>query len=129
MEPNHPYLLRLFDYFAALCFGVVAAIVTGYVIPASWPMIIAMPLAMILGMITTFPLLGLFTALVGGFEILMMSMQIGMLAGMVGVMSPNDTIFGLLTIGAATGFFIQFFLHIMDRRLHGEVMIGRSSDE
>ena len=129
IKPENAFLLRLFDYFAAVTFGVVAAVVTGYLLPESWPMILAMPLAMILGMISALPLLALFFALLGGFEIIMMSMQIGMLAGMAGVMAPDDTLFGLITIGAITGLVVQITLHMMDINLHGEVLRERPCDE
>ena len=92
-------------------------------------MVITMPIAMIIGMIIALPLLMLFTSLLGGFEIIMVSMQVGMLAGMAGVMTPYNTLPGLLATGAVVGLLIQFLLHMSDIKLHGEVLIERPADE
>lgn len=129
MKPENASFIRLFDYFAAVIFGVAAAVATGYAIPTDWSMAFAMPLAMILGMITAFPLLGLFAKLMGGFEIIMMSMQIGMLAGMVGIMIPYGSLNAFAFSGALVGFIIQFFLHMMDMNLHGEALMEKVSNE
>jgi hypothetical protein len=120
MKPRHAYLLRLFDYFAALTFGVVSAAAAGYAIPHAWPMPLAMAAGMALGMVAAFPVLMVFGALLGGFEILMMSMQAGMLAGMAGVMAGSDSVGTLLLTGAAAGGVVQFLLHMTDLRLRGE---------
>jgi hypothetical protein len=120
MKPRHAHLLRLFDYFAALTFGVASATAAGYAIPNAWPMPLAMVAGMALGMLAAFPVLMIFGLVLGGFEILMMSMQIGMPAGMAGVMAGSESPGILLLTGAAAGGGVQFLLHMMDLRLRGE---------
>ena len=77
-------------------------------------------------MASAFPLLGLFSFFLGGFEILVMSMQIGMIAGMVGVMIGGGAAQAAVA-GGMTGLAIQLLLHLADRSLHGEVSgrVGR----
>jgi hypothetical protein len=120
MKPNHALLLRLFDYFAAVTFGVAAATATGYAIPDAWPMPLAMAAGMALGMLAAVPVLMLFGVILGGFEILMMSMQTGMFAGMAGVMAGSESLGILLLTGAAAGGGVQFVLHMMDLKVRGE---------
>jgi hypothetical protein len=113
MKPRHAHLLRLFDYFAALTFGVVSAAAAGYAIPHAWPMPLAMAAGMALGMVAAFPVLMVFGALLGG-------MQTGMLAGMAGVTAGSESPGILMLTGAAAGGVVQFLLHMTDLRLHGE---------
>lgn len=120
MKPKHALFLRLFDYFAALTFGVASATATGYAIPSAWPLSLAMAAAMALGMLTALPLLILFVAILFGFEIIMMSMLIGMFAGMAGVMVGSESAAALFLAGAAAGLMVQFALHMMDLKLRGE---------
>jgi hypothetical protein len=81
---------------------------------------LAMAAGMALGMVAAFPVLMVFGALLGGFEILMMSMQTGMLAGMAGVTAGSESPGILMLTGAAAGGVVQFLLHMTDLRLHGE---------
>ena len=121
MKPEHAVALRAFDYLAAVTFGVVAAVAASYLVPAAFPAPLAMVLGMVIGAVAAFPLLGLFTFLLGGFEILVMSLQTGMLAGMVGAMVGGAALASVAVAGAAAGLGVQLLLHLADRSLRGEV--------
>ena len=73
-------------------------------------------------MLSAFPLLGLFMFLLGGFEIIVMSMQIGMVAGMVGVMTGASGAGTAALAGALTGLVIQLLLYLTNCVYHGEVI-------
>lgn len=122
MKPKYSVYLGLFDYLAAVIYGVTAICTAHYIVPSEWPMFAAMALAMFVGMLSTFPLLAIFSITLGGFEVLMMSMQIGMLAGMVGVMLTSASVAELSVYGAIAGVLVQFLLHMMNVRLRGEVL-------
>lgn len=121
MTPGRRVAIRTFDYFAALAFGATAALSSWYLIPDLLPTPLAMVAGMAVGLAAAFPLLGLFSFLLGGFEILVMSLQIGMFAGMMGPMVGGDALGPVAIVGALTGFAVQFLLHMTDRALHGEV--------
>ena len=125
MNPERAIAIRAFDYFAALSFGAVAALSSWYLIPDSLPSPLAMIAGMGVGMVSALPLLGLFMFLLGGFEIIVMSMQIGMLAGMIGIMTgvltDGEVVAPVVMAGAMTGLTIQVLLHATDHTLHGEV--------
>ena len=114
--------IQAYDYFAALSFGTVAGLASSYFVPD----LLATPLATIagmgVGMLSAFPLLGLFMFLLGGFEIIVMSMQIGMVAGMVGVMTGASGVGTAALAGALTGLVIQLLLHLTNSVYHGEVI-------
>ncbi len=116
-----PVAIRTFDYSAAVAFGAIAALASSFLIPDLLPTPFALLAGMVMGMASAFPLLGLFSWLLGGFEILMMSMQIGMLAGMLGVMTDSQGPVRVALVGALTGLAVQLLLHVADRALHGEV--------
>ena len=116
-----PVAIRAFDYSAAVSFGAVAALASSFLVPDLLPTPFALLAGMVIGMASAFPLLGLFSWLLGGFEILMMSMQIGMLAGMLGVMTDSQGPARVALVVALTGLAVQLLLHVADGALHGEV--------
>lgn len=120
MRAEHAVAIRAFDYLAAVCFGAGAAVASWYLVPDVLPAPFAMVLGMVVGMASAFPLLGLFSVLLGGFSIIVMSMQIGMFAGMIGAMAMGTTV-EVLGLGVMVGFVIQCVLHVADRVLQGEV--------
>jgi hypothetical protein len=121
MKAERAVAIAAYDYFAALTFGTAAALSAWFLVPDVLPTPVAMVAGMGVGTVAAFPLLGLFSFILGGFEIVVMSMQIGMLAGMVGVMIGDDGVLPVIMAGALTGLAIQFFLHLTDRALRGEV--------
>lgn len=121
MKAEHATAILIFDYVAALTFGGVAAVTAWYVVPSSLPDPAAMVLGMIVGTISAVPVLGLFTFLLGGFEIVVMSTLIGMFAGMIGATMGGTDWSGHLLLGALIGFCLQTLLRVSDRRLRGEV--------
>jgi hypothetical protein len=121
MKPDHPLAIRAYDYMAAAAFGAGSALSVSLLVPDSLPLAAAMLAAMVVGVLSALPLLGLFTVLLGGFEILMMSVQIGMIAGMAGVMARGEPLGTAVLRGVVTGLVIQFLLHLADLRLHGPV--------
>lgn len=121
MKPEHAAWIRVFDYAAAVSFGTGASLAAWFVVPDALPAPVAMVLGMVVGVAAAFPLLGLLSVLLGGFEILVMSAQIGMVAGMVGAMVGGGSAAQAAGIGALCGFVIQCLLHLVDRSLHGEV--------
>lgn len=121
MKRENAAAIRAYDYLAALSFGSMAALTAWWLIPASLPAPLAMLLGMGVGLMSAFPLLALFTLLLGGFEIVMMSMQIGMFAGMAGVMAGEAALVTAVLAGALMGLVVHVLLHVTDRVLHGEV--------
>jgi hypothetical protein len=122
MKPERAVALAVYDYFAAVTFGVGAALSASFLVPGLLPTPLAMLAGMGVGLVAAFPLLGLFSYLLGGFEIVVMSMQIGMLAGMVGVLIGEEGVAEIILAGAVTGLVIQGLLDVADRRLRGEVI-------
>jgi hypothetical protein len=121
MKTEQILAVRAYDTVASLCFGAAAGLAAWFVVPGSLPMPAAMVLGMVVGFVSAFPLLALFSFLLGGFEIIVMSMQIGMVAGMVGVMSGADGPVAVATVGALVGLTVHALLYLTSRVLHGEV--------
>lgn len=125
-EPTVPHarLLRAFDYLAAAAFGAAGAVVAWLVVPAALPAILEMLLGMLAGMIAALPLLAIFSWLLGGFEIVVVSLQAGMLAGMVGSMTSSTALGDVAFEGMLVGLIVQLLLHGVDRAMGGEVTRG-----
>jgi hypothetical protein len=121
MKRPSAFAIGAFDYFAAFSFGVVAALAAWLVVGDRLPMPVAMPAGMVIGVVAAFPLFGLFSFLLGGFEIIVMSMQIGMLAGMLGAMLGSGPMADAALAGAAAGLDVQLLLDVVNRILRGEV--------
>lgn len=119
--PEHAAAIRAFDYVCALCLGASAALGSWWLVPDALPGVVAMALGMLIGTVAALPAFAFFTWLLGGFEIVMMAMQIGMLAGMAAPMIQGGTVASVAMAGAGVGFVIQLLLHALDRSLHGEV--------
>lgn len=118
---THGAWVRAFDYVAAASFGAVAATVAWAVVPASLPGLLEMGVGMAVGALVVVPLLGLFSWMLGGFEILVLAVQAGMFAGMVGVMTDGATPSDVAFEGVLVGLLVQLLLHGVDRSLGGEV--------
>ncbi len=123
MKGKSAFAIGVFDYFAALSFGVVAALAAWLIVADRLPMPLAMVAGMGIGVVAAFPLFGLFLFLLGGFEIIVMSMQIGMLAGMLGAMLGSGPMAGAALAGAAAGLGVQLLLDVANRTLRGEVLL------
>jgi hypothetical protein len=121
MKAEHALAIRAFDYFAALTFGVAAALAARLLVPDLFLTPLAMVAGMSVGMVAAFPLLGLFMYILGGFEIIVMSMQIGMLAGMIGVVLGGASALTVVLAGAGAGLVIQLLLDAANQGLRGEV--------
>ncbi len=119
--PAHPAALRLFDYACALSFGATAALAAWWLVPDGTPGALAMPLGMVVGVVAATPVLFLLNWILGGFEVLMLAMQIGMLAGMAAPMIRGGTPGSVALAGAGVGLVVQLLLHALDRSLHGDV--------
>lgn len=125
VHPRHAALLRAFDYGAATCFGAAAAIGSWALVPSALPVVAQMLLGMVAGVGTALPALGLASWLLGGFEILVLFTQVGMVAGMVGAMTASDTTGDVAFEGMIVGLLVQLLLHLVDRSLRGEVSRDR----
>jgi hypothetical protein len=121
VKREHSLAIRAFDYFAAACFGAGTAVSASLLVPDSLAAPAAMLLGMVVGIVAASLLLGVFMLLLGGFEIVVMSMVIGMFAGMTGVMSGADNLGGVALAGMLVGLGIQVLLHGSDSKLHGKV--------
>lgn len=121
MKPERALALGLYDYFAATTFGVAAASASWLLIPDAFGPILMMLAGMVVGLVAAFPLLGFFSYVMGGFEIIVMSMQIGMLAGMAGGMMIEESLGTAVTAGALVGLVVQCVLDVANRMLRGEV--------
>jgi hypothetical protein len=119
--PEHPAAIRLFDYACALALGATSALCAWWVVPDALPGIVAMVLGMAVGFVAALPLFALLNWILGGFELVMMAMQISMLAGMAAPMIRGGTPGSVALAGAGVGFVVQLLLHALDRALHGEV--------
>lgn len=114
-------LLRAFDYGSAVCFGAAGALLSWFVVPTSLPLPSEMVLGMVLGVAGALPFLAILSWILGGFEIIILSMQVGMFAGMVGAMTTSTAVLDVAAEGAMVGLLIQILLHTADRSLGGEV--------
>ena len=90
-------------------------------VPDGTPGALAMPLGMVVGVVAATPVLFLLNWILGGFEVLMLAMQIGMLAGMAAPMIRGGTPGSVALAGAGVGLVVQLLLHALDRSLHGDV--------
>ena len=122
--PAHPAAVRLFDYAAALAFGASSALAAWWAVPDALPGVVAMALGMLVGTVAAVPILFLLNWILGGFEILMLAMQVAMLAGMAAPMIRGGTPGSVALAGAGVGLVVQLLLHALDRSLHGEVESG-----
>jgi hypothetical protein len=118
--PEYAGAIRAFDYLCALVLGASAALGSWWILPDALPGIVAMPLGMLVGTVAAVPAFALFTWLLGGFEIVMMAMQIGMLAGMAAPMIQGGTMGSVVLAGGGVGLVVQLLLHALDRSLHGD---------
>lgn len=123
MKPPSGFAIGAFDYFAALSFGVVAALSAWFLVPESLPIAVTMVAGMAVGVLAGLPLFGLFSYLLGGFEIIVMSMQIGMLAGMLGAMLRGGPLSAAVLVGGAAGLDVQIVLDVVNRIMRGEVLL------
>lgn len=117
---EHRVAVRAYDYLAALSFGAVASLAAWWIVPDGLPGIVAMLLGMLAGVVAAVPLFALFSWILNGFEIIVLSMQVGMVAGMGGSMIAGGA-GEVVVAGAAVGVLVQLLLHALDRAQHGEV--------
>ncbi len=113
--------LRAFDYVAAAALGVVAASAAWALVPAPPNILVEMLLGMVVGALSTLPLLAVFSWILGGFEIVVLSMQVGMAAGMMGAMTTSSSLGEVAFEGLMVGLLVQFLIHAVDRSMGGEV--------
>lgn len=118
---EHAILLRAFDYVAAAALGVVAATAAEALVPSPPHVLVEMLLGMVVGALSALPLLALFSWILGGFEIVVLSMQVGMLAGMMGAMTTSTSFRDVAFEGLIVGLLVQLLIHGVDRSMGGEV--------
>lgn len=116
-------MIRAFDYGASVCFGVVSALAAWIAVPEALATPLDVVLGMGVGLVAALPPLALFTWVLGGFEIVVLAMQVGMFAGMVGVMTSSTSALDVAGEGAMVGLLVQLLLHAVDRSLGGEVRL------
>lgn len=102
-------------------FGGAAAVAAWHVVPSALGIVPAMLLGMLVGLVAVLPLLLLLTSILGGFELIVLSMQAGMFAGMTGAMSGSAHWPGAARDGVIVGLLIQVLLHAVDSWMGGEV--------
>ena len=117
----HAALLRAFDYLAAAVFGATGGVAAWTIVPSFPPMMVEMLMGMVVGMLAAVPLLALFSWVLGGFQILVVSMQAGMFSGMVGSMTASTALPDVAFEGLLVGLIIQLLVHTADRTVAGEV--------
>lgn len=120
-QVEHAAVLRAFDYVAAAALGVVAATAAEVLVPSPPHMLVEMLLGMVVGALSALPLLALFSWILGGFEIVVLSMQVGMLAGMMGSMTTSTSFRDVAFEGLIVGLLVQLLIHGVDRSMGGEV--------
>lgn len=118
---EHAVLIRGFDYVAAAALGVVAATTAEVLVPSPPHVLVEMLLGMVVGALSALPLLALFSWILGGFEIVVLSMQVGMLAGMMGAMTTSTSFRDVAFEGLIVGLLVQLLIHGVDRSMGGEV--------
>jgi len=123
VSPTSPYAvaIRAFDYAAACMFGAAAALAAWQVVPDSMGVLPGMLLGMIAGIMASVPVLLVLTSILGGFELIVLSMQVGMFAGMTGAMTSSVQWSGVAGQGVIVGLLVQMLLHVADRSLSGDV--------
>jgi hypothetical protein len=124
---EHAVAIRGFDYLAAASLGAAAAVSSWFILPEALPGSLAMLLGMGIGVLAVLPLFGLFSAILGGFEIIVLSSQVGMFAGMLGAMTSAPGPLVVAREGVVLGLGIQLLLHVIDRSMRGEVDLDESS--
>jgi hypothetical protein len=124
---EHAGAIRAFDYLAAASLGAVATVSSWLILPDALPGSLAMLLGMGIGVLAVLPLFGLFSAILGGFEIIVLSSQVGMFAGMLGAMTSAPGLFAVAGEGVLAGLGIQLLLHIIDRSMRGDVDLDESA--
>lgn len=126
MEKNLPLLLKIFDYIAAILYGLLTALFSALAVSPDWPMPLGMVAGTFLG-IAAFAVVFIASRKVaGGFELLMSGMIICMSTGMIGGMwitGGNPSAFELSAFSILAGLYVQFHLHMYDNNLHGETEI------
>ena len=103
--------------------GAAVAVAAAFLIPDSWPMLAAMFVGMLGGMILVLPISFVFQAGFGAFEIMIPTMLTGMISGMVAAMKASTApmpLGGAALLGAACGIGTLLFTYIMDAMLRGE---------
>lgn len=118
---EHAIAIRVFDYVCAGTFGGAAAVAAWCVVPSALSIVPAMLLGMVVGIVAVLPLLLLLASILGGFELIVLSMQVGMFAGMTGAMSGFADWLGVARDGVIIGLLIQVLLHAVDWWMGGEV--------
>ena len=78
-------------------------------------------IARIAGIMASVPVLLVLTSILGGFELIVLSMQVGMFAGMTGAMTSSVQWSGVAGQGVIVGLLVQMLLHVADRSLSGDV--------
>ena len=118
---EHAALVRGFDYVAAGAFGAAASVLAAWIVPDTLHLLVEMALGMAVGMVAILPLLAFFSWLLGGFEIVVLSFQAGMVAGMVGAMTTSTAVEDIAFEGLLVGLLVQLLIHAVDRSVGGEV--------
>jgi len=124
MEPDNATFLRLLDYSVSVVYGAVSSLLVGLLVPDSWHILLGMIAGMLVAMAFLLPLAILLFIRLGGFQVLMSAMVIGMFNGMVIPMIHGVDLLTLLRFGIMFGIFIQFVLHMYDLKLHGEAEVA-----
>jgi hypothetical protein len=120
-KAEHAIAIRAFDYAVAVILGMTACAASWWVVPDGLPGAVAMLSGMLVGVVAVLPLFAGVMWVLGGFEVIVMSLQIGMIAGMGGPMIRGGTLGSVLVAGAGAGLVVQLLLHALDRAQHGEV--------
>ena len=118
---EHAVVIRAFDYLAACAFGGAAAVGAWQLVPDGVGAVPGMLLGMLVGVVAVVPVLLVLSSILGGFELIVLSMQVGMLAGMTGSMTSSAQWLGVAGEGSIVGLLVQILLHAVDRSLSGEV--------
>jgi hypothetical protein len=120
-KADHANAIRAYDYAVAVILGMTACVVSWWVVPDGLPGAVAMLFGMLVGIVAVLPVFALVMWMLGGFEIVVMALQIGMIAGMGGPMIRGGTLSSVLMAGAGAGLVVQLLLHALDRAQHGPV--------
>ncbi len=126
MEKNLPLLLRIFDYIAAVVYGLLTALFCALAVSPDWPMPLGMVAGTFLGMAAFAAVFLTAGRIAGGFELITSGMIICMSVGMIGGMwitGGNPSAFELSAFSILAGLYVQFHLHMYDNSLHGETEI------
>ena len=120
---DHRLFYIIGDVFSSALTGIVVALLSYALVSPAWPMLVAMPVMMILGMVVGLLLFFPLSIAFGAMEIMIPCMLGGMISGMtLGMWLTMQvlTVVGTVIIGAETALCTLLFVWVANTLLRGQ---------